>query len=185
MGNIPLNTRPISPSLRTGSPISRAKLSSTRTRVVSPSQRGLTSASTSQLPLNPSLTPTKSSFETQRRPFIDATRPSVDVPRHTSIDAPRRLSIDTPRRPPVDSTHQPSDSLKTSRATSPSTPVRSRAASPNANSAAYAHNRHFNTSPSSLALTPTPEQRELIRSATSILCKEMRKAPPRDSRRSC
>ena len=178
MGNIPLNTQPISLAPRNGSPISRNRSPSTRTRVLTPSQRGLTSASASQLPLNPSPTSPRPSFEAQRQPSLDIARPPINIPRRGSIDAPRQTSIAS-RRPSIDSTRRPSVSPNTSRAASPSTPVR-RAISPNqrANSPTCAQNRHFNISSTSLVPTSTPEQRELIRSATSILCREMRKAPP-------
>jgi hypothetical protein len=92
MGNIPLKTPPASPTVaRAGSPTMRVKSPSTRARV----QRGFTSASTSQLPLNPSPTPTRPSFESQRRLSADASRPSIDSSRRPSVDSPRRPSVDT------------------------------------------------------------------------------------------
>lgn len=174
MGNIPLKTPPTSSTtVRAGSPTMRVKSPPTRARV----QRGFTSASTSELPLNPSPTPPRPSFESQRRLSVDASRPSIDSSRRPSVDGQHRPSVDAPRRPSVDTSHRPSDSPRTMRATSPSTHVRPRPISPNRreNSPSYAH---FNLSTSSLVPTSTPEQRELIRSATSILCKELRKAPP-------
>lgn len=204
MGNISLNTQPSSPTIRASSPSSRSKPPSTRDRAVPPSVRGLISASTSNLHTNrssPSPTP-RSPTSDQRRPSFEAPRPSLDMARRPSIDAPRRPSIDVPHRPsidtqrPADSTRRPSGetqrrpsversqrpsaSSAAPRAASPTSPVRPRATSPNqrANSPSYAHNRHFNMSTTSLAPVATPEQRELIRSATSILCKELRKAPP-------
>jgi hypothetical protein len=174
LGNIPLNSiTPVTPTPQAGSPTIRAKSPSTRIRVASPSQRGVMSASTSYLPLGPSPTPTGSSFETQRRP-------SIDAPRRISVDAPRRASVDTPHRPSLGTVRRPSDSTRTPRGVSPSSPVRPSPTTPNqrANSPPYTQNRHFNVSSSSLAPTCILEQRELIRSATSILCREMRKPPP-------
>ncbi|KII87368.1 hypothetical protein PLICRDRAFT_177128 [Plicaturopsis crispa FD-325 SS-3] len=84
---------------------------------------------------------------------------------------PRRPSIDAPRR-----------SVDSKRGVSPATPVR-RATSPaqlrdRAQSPGYAQNRHFNISTTSLSGPSNPEHRELVRTATSLLCKELVKPPP-------
>lgn len=54
--------------------------------------------------------------------------------------------------------------------------MRPRATSPSQRTPACAQNR-FNISTASLISPSTPEQREVIRAATSLLCKELRKAP--------
>jgi len=174
LGNISFDSiAPATPTPRAGSPTIRTKSPSTRTRVASPSQRGVMSASTSYLPLNPSSTSTASSSGAQRRP-------SIDTPRCTSADAPRRASVDAPRRPSLGIVRRASDSTRASRGVSPSTHIRPSPTTPNqrANPPPYTHNRHFHVSSSSLPPTCIPEQHELIRSATSILCREMRKPPP-------
>jgi hypothetical protein len=181
MGNIPLRSPSASPTTRTASPTTRAKSPSTRGRVVTPSQRGFRSASTSQLPLNTSPTQAKLSFESHRRAPNDASRrPSVDDQRRPAVNSQRRSSIDTPRRGSMDHQRRPSDSPRSPREVSPSTPVRPRPITPiqRTYSPSYGQNRHFNMSTSSLVSASTPEQRELIRSATSILCRELRKMPP-------
>ena len=175
----PHNARASSPSPRTDSPIC-VKSPSTRARAVSPSQRGLTSISTSNLPLGtstPSPTPQRRSsidgprhsFETQRRP--SPRRPSIDAQRRPSIDSPRRTSGEHQRRPSTASINQP---------TSASGQTRPQVISPTqrANSPSYSDNRHFNVSTASLLTSATAEQRELLRSAASILCRELRKPPP-------
>ncbi|TFK53421.1 hypothetical protein OE88DRAFT_1655548 [Heliocybe sulcata] len=121
--------------------------SPTSRRVVTPTQRGLVSASTSHLPLNQPTSPT-----TSRRP---------------SIDAGRRPSLDASR--PIRPTHSPS----ASRSDSPSTQLRPRAVSPTYGN----HNRAFNASTTSLSSPSNPEHRELIRTASSLLCKEMARPP--------
>jgi hypothetical protein len=155
------------------------------------SSQGLTSASASHLPLNsssPQTTPTPA-----RRPSVDAPRrPSVDAPRRPSIDTPQRPSFDTPRRPSAEvprkgsgETHRRpsveaqrrSTASPVPRASSPQSTVRPRATSPSQRMPAYTQNRHFNLSTASLISPSTPEQREVIRAATSLLCKELRKAP--------
>ncbi|EPQ56313.1 hypothetical protein GLOTRDRAFT_120867 [Gloeophyllum trabeum ATCC 11539] len=144
--HLPLNERSISPI-----PISPPR-SPTSRRVVTPTQRGLVSASTSHLPLNPPTSPT-----TGRRPSFDANR-------RPSLDASR------PFRP----THSPS----ASRSDSPSTQLRPRAVSPT-----YAnHNRGYNASTTSLSSPSNPEHRELIRNASSLLCKEMARPPVHHSK---
>ncbi|KAF9454333.1 hypothetical protein P691DRAFT_809889 [Macrolepiota fuliginosa MF-IS2] len=153
----PRNARPISP-LRTRSP--------PHPRVVSPTNRGLVSSSATHLHASsPSPPP--------RRPSIDAPRrPSIDSPRRPSVDSPRRVSGETPRRSSRDS---PVDY----RTESP-TPVRPRPTSPNQR--AYAQNRHYNISAASLISPYNVEQREQLRKAASMLCKEMVKPPPHMSK---
>ncbi|KDQ61734.1 hypothetical protein JAAARDRAFT_520067 [Jaapia argillacea MUCL 33604] len=118
----PTSVRPISPASPT-----------TGRRNITPTQRGLNSASTSHLPSSPPSSPIPIP---QRRPSIDSTRP---LPSPASI-----------------------------RASSPSTPTRPRAVSP-------VQHRGMNASTTSLSLSSpgTLEQRELIRNASSMLCKEI------------
>ncbi|KAG0709376.1 hypothetical protein DFH29DRAFT_1027639 [Suillus ampliporus] len=181
------------------SPTPNRAMSSSRARtppkqVMTPaSYQELTSASASHLPLNSSSPPTSSS--------TPARRPSVDAPRRPSVDAPRRGSIDSPQRPSFDTSRRPSAEVprkasgETSRrasvevqrrttaspvprAYSPQSTVRPRATSPCQRTSAYTQNRHFNISSTSLISPSTPEQREVIRAATSLLCRELRKPPP-------
>ena len=119
-----------------------ARSPSGKVRIVTPNGRGLTSASTSNLPLGSPSSP--------------------QSPRKTSDH--RRTSLDT-GLPRVDS---------------PS-PIRPRAVSPVQKS--YSQNRHFNISSGSLILPSyNPENRELVRRATSLLCKEIIKPPAHMSR---
>jgi hypothetical protein len=92
-------------------------------------------------------------------------KPYVEQPRRTSLDAPRRTSLDTQRR----FTQSPIEA----RADSPSS-VQRRATSPVQRS--YAQNRHFKI------VSDPPEHRELIRTATSMLCREMIRIPPHMSK---
>ncbi|KAF9466088.1 hypothetical protein BDZ94DRAFT_1158523 [Collybia nuda] len=161
-GHLPLHTPPASPiTPRSSSPI-RARSPSTRPRVITP--RGLTSSSASHLPITPS-SPSPSS----RRPSVEARRPSIDT-RRPSVDSPRRASIETP--------HTFRDSPSRSGGDSPS--PRPRPISPGQR--AYSQNRHFNISSASLSGASNPEHRELIRTATSMMCKEVIKIPPHMSR---
>ena len=90
---------------------------------------------------------------TPRKPYIEPRRTSLDAPRRTSLDAQRRFT----------------DSPTDSRTDSPS-PVQRRATSPV--QCTYAQNRHYRIVSGSL------EHRELIRTATSMLCREMIRPPP-------
>ncbi|KAJ7281494.1 Pkinase-domain-containing protein [Mycena rebaudengoi] len=161
----PLNP-PLTPTTPRGTSPIRPRSPSNR-RVVTP-LRGLSSASASHLPLSTSPMPIPS---TPRRP-------SVDAPRRVSIDSPRRVSIDSPRRPSIDSPRRPSF-----RDESPS-PVRPRTQTPNQQQRSPYASRQLNASTTSL-MNPTPsnpEHRELIRVATSMLCKEVVKPPVHMSR---
>lgn len=153
----PTTARASSPSAPTGA----RSPSTNRVRVVTPS-RGIGSSSTSHLPLSSSPSPTPR-------------RPSVDSPHRSSIEASRRPSVDSPRRSSVDRSR---DSPTLFRAESPpASPVSPRSRTPSQR--AYAQNRHYNISAGSLLLPPSnPEHRELIRTATSMLCKEVIKCPP-------
>ncbi|KAJ3795230.1 STE/STE11/cdc15 protein kinase [Lentinula aff. detonsa] len=147
--HLPLNAPP-SPSYvrpNEASPYRARSPSISRTRVVSPSHRGLTSSSTSYLPSTSSPSPPPT--PTPPRP-LDARRPS--------LDSPRRMSFD----------REGSES--------PSPAVRPRPISPNQR--AYANHRHFNISTASLSGPSNPEHRELIRTATAMLCKETTRPPP-------
>ncbi|KAJ7446686.1 Pkinase-domain-containing protein [Mycena latifolia] len=79
-----------------------------------------------------------------------------------------RPSIDSPRRPSF-------------RDESPS-PMRPRDRTPSQQRPAYANNRQFNVSTTSLSPPSNPEHRDLIRTATSMLCKEVVKPPVHMSR---
>ncbi|KAK6992189.1 cell division control protein [Favolaschia claudopus] len=150
----PLKSAPLSISPPNGTSQIRPK--SPSRRVVTP-LRSHSSASTSHLPLSPSPVP----------PSPDSgRRPSLDTPRRVSIDSPR-ASLDSPRRPSF-------------RDESPS-PVRPRARTPSQQRPAYA-NRQYNMSTTSLSPPSNPEHRELIRTATSMLCKEVVKPPVHMSR---
>ncbi|KAI6041286.1 hypothetical protein EDC04DRAFT_2893262 [Pisolithus marmoratus] len=143
-------------------------------RIVTPtSVRGFASPSSSNLPSD-SGSPPGSSAPPPRRPSIGSPgRPSFDTARRPSAELPRRGSMDTQRRPTVS---------PTPRTASPSGTARSRATSPSQCSSVYGHGRNLNMSSVSLISPSTPEQRELIRLAMSVLCKELRKPPPHLSR---
>ncbi|KAF5383862.1 hypothetical protein D9615_003632 [Tricholomella constricta] len=164
--HLPLHTPPASPiAPRASSPI-RAR----PTRIVTP--RGLSSTSASHLPLTPS-----SPSPTPRRPSVDGPRrPSVDLSRRVSGEAARRPSVDSPRRPSLD-TSRPSHGSPV-RGESPA--PRPRPVTPGQRS--YVQNRHFNISTTSLSGPPNAEYRELIRTASSMLCKEIIKIPPHMTR---
>jgi hypothetical protein len=150
---LPLSPRTTSPpppiGERNASPALRAKSPSSR-RVVAAPARGMSSSSASHLPLGSSV----------RRPSLDITssRPSL-------VDGQaRRPSLDA--RPSASSIQ--SDSPATSRAASP----RTMTPSPVPGS----HNlgrRARNVSSSSISTTSSPEHRELIRAAASLLCREL------------
>ncbi|KAG6332198.1 hypothetical protein ID866_6891, partial [Astraeus odoratus] len=108
-------------------------------------------------------------------------RPSVDSAGRSSLDTPRRLSPEVPRRGSMD-TQRKATASPPPRTASPAGTARSRATSPSQRTSIYAQSRHPNMSVVSLTSPSTPEQRELIRLATSVLCKELRKAPPHLSR---
>lgn len=172
-GHLPLNTLDVGSSPRASSPVRTRSPTPRTARVVTPTQRGLSSSSTSHLPLSrasPSPTPRRPSIDVQRRLSVDtAQRPSVDSPRRTSVESPRRLSAETPRPTRESPTDDRGSSSSRPRAVSPS-------------QRSYAQNRHLNMSSLSLSGPPNPEYRELIRTATSMLCKEMIKIPPHMSR---
>ncbi|KAJ6610201.1 hypothetical protein B0H10DRAFT_2225214 [Mycena sp. CBHHK59/15] len=109
-----------------------------------------------------------SSASTSHLPLSSSPVPPSPGSRRTSVDPPsRRVSIESPRRPSF-------------RDESPS-PVRPRARTPTQRPA-YFNNRQFNMSTTSLSGPSNPEHRELIRVATSMLCKEVVKPPPHMSR---
>ncbi|CAK5267814.1 unnamed protein product [Mycena citricolor] len=86
-----------------------------------------------------------------------------------SPTAVRRTSIDSPRRPSFRD-ESPSPSL-----------IRPRDRPSSQQRGAYSH-RQFNASTTSLASPSNPEHRDLIRTATSMLCKEVIKPPPHMAR---
>ncbi|KAF8159453.1 hypothetical protein B0H34DRAFT_673825 [Crassisporium funariophilum] len=173
----PASPRPPSP-IRARSPAGAA---AARVRVGTPTGvRGLASASASasHLPLSSSSTSTPPHTPTTRRTSVDATRRTSGEARRPSIDnTPRRSSRDSPSAGLVSSSPPSSPS---------SSPIRARAISPVQRS--YAQNRHFNISSGSLVLPPPSspsssshpehrEHREVIRTATSMLCREVVKPP--------
>ena len=157
-GHLPLH----SPST---SPVPPSPPSPSRSRTA---RGGPSSPSAPRLSLDPSAT----SVVTEIR--------SVDSPRKVSTNAPRRISIDTTRRGSVETPRSPLDPSGASRGESPLPSPRPRPTSPNQR--VYAQNRHFNMSTTSLTGPPNPEYRELIRTATSMLCKEVVKIPSHMSR---
>lgn len=169
--HLPLASPPASPTTpRAVSPV-RTR-SSTRNPA---SPRAGPSSSSSHLPLSPPLSPA-------RRPSIDSPRrPSVETARRPSIEI-RRPSIET-RRPSLD-TQRPSPTP--SRAASPTTPIRpSRAVSPTQRnfSPTFGHNRFYNVNASTASLSVgnsgynNPDHRELVRTAASILIRDLLKPP--------
>ncbi|KAI0953922.1 hypothetical protein AcV7_007316 [Taiwanofungus camphoratus] len=179
--HLPLSRSPSPPATPRAMSPNRAR-SSSRT----PTHRAGPSASSSHLPLASTSSTTSArrpSFDQQRRPSVDQRRPSIEQARRPSIDQPRRPSIDQ-RRPSIDQQRRPSLDLQRSPSraaspTTPTTPVRPRAVSPIQRnySPNYYQNRFFNTSTASLTTTSNPECRELIRSASTFLCREMLKPP--------
>lgn len=177
--HLPLNSPPSSPTPSRAASPGQAR---TPTRRVTPtSYQGLVSASAAHLPSNPPTPPTvnkRLSVNTPRPSFESATRPPVDNSHRSSTESPHRSSTETHRRSPLDTQRRMTTSP---RPTSPSS-ARSRATSPTQRPPGYVHNRNFNISAASLNSPSTPEQRELIRTSTSLLCKELRKPPPHLSR---
>lgn len=189
--HLPLHSSP--PSTPTPTPNRATSPARARTplkQVVAPaSYQGFASASASHLPLNSSSPPTAStpattSVDAPRRPSVDASRrgsintpqrPSFDTSRRPSAEVPRKTSGETSRRGSIEVHRRPTAS-PVPRACSPQSTVRPRATSPSQRTPAYTQNR-FNISTASLISPSTPEQREVIRAATSLLCKELRKAP--------
>ncbi|KAH7926017.1 hypothetical protein BV22DRAFT_388481 [Leucogyrophana mollusca] len=100
---------------------------------------------------------------------------------HLPLGSSSPASPPTSRRPSIDAQRRQSVS-PTPRASSPPSTARPRGISPSQRSPAYGQNRHFNVSTTSLGAPSSPEQRELIRSAASLLCKELRKPPAHLSR---
>ncbi|KAI0657977.1 Pkinase-domain-containing protein [Cubamyces menziesii] len=165
----------------------------------SPSPRGLgvsssrrAAASASHLPLglgSPPTSPTtpRAASPTQTRspsrtPTTQRAIPAASSTSHLPLGSPPSA---TNRRPSLDARPiNPSSSPSPSRAASPVTPARSRAVSPTQRnySPSYGQNRLYNASTTSLASPANPEHRELIRSATSFLCREMLKPPSQISK---
>ena len=179
--HLPFNSPPSSPAPSRAASPSQAR---TPTRRFTPTSRqGLVSASATYLPSSPPTPPPSckgSSAKTPRPSLESATRLSVDNFRRSSAESPQRSSTEAPRSSM--GTQRRSTASPSARPTSPSSAARSRATSPTQRSPGYVHNRNFNVSAASLSPSSTPEQRELIRAATSLLCKELRKPPPHLSR---
>ncbi|KAG8221003.1 Pkinase-domain-containing protein [Butyriboletus roseoflavus] len=167
-----LNSPPASPTPKRAASPGHVR---TQTRRVTPtSYHGLVSASAIHLPSSPPI-----HLTANKRLSVDTPRPSIDSSRRSSAEISHRSSTDTPRRSSMDTQRRLTASP--SRPTSPST-ARPRGTSPAQKLPGYVHNRNFNTSAASLNSPSTPEQRELVRAATSLLCKELRKPPPHLSR---
>ncbi|EIN05999.1 hypothetical protein PUNSTDRAFT_136796 [Punctularia strigosozonata HHB-11173 SS5] len=180
-GHLPLSERPVSPSSpRARSPIDRPK-------IVTSGRPSLASASTSHLPLsNAPSTPARRTSIEARRPSVEARRPSVEI-RRPSIEQTRRASIEIrrtsldqrtsggARRPSLEAPRPPfaNDSPTHSRSGSPSSPTSYRPYSPYNG---LGHSR-MNTSTTSLTTASHFEHRELIRQASSLLCREMVRPP--------
>jgi hypothetical protein len=98
--------------------------------------------------------------------------------------SPSRTRVVTPTNPhgltSASTTNLPSTNHERRRGgDSPSPPrVSSPSIRPRAVSPSHGRSRQFNASTTSLCAVPTFEQRELVRNAISILCKEMSKQPP-------
>ncbi|KIK98194.1 hypothetical protein PAXRUDRAFT_71369, partial [Paxillus rubicundulus Ve08.2h10] len=170
--HLPLNN--LRSSLTPGRAASSSQARTPTRRVVTPtSHRGVTSTSTIHLPLgivSPPASPTPPK------------RLSVDTPRRPSAEIPQRISAEILRRPSAEmrgskDTQWGRTASPPPRATSPPSTARSRATSPSHRPLGSVHNRNSNMSALSLVSPSTPEQRELIRTATSLLCKELRKPP--------
>jgi hypothetical protein len=144
-----------SSAARAASPNQARSPSGTRVRVASPSR--LASSSTSHLPLSssPPTTPRRTSFD---RPPLEGRRSSGDYARRPSFDV-----SSSSRLSPIPTHGDPSQ-------------VRPRSRTPSQR--VYSQNRQLNISTASLLPASNPEHRELLRSATSMLCKEILKPPP-------
>ncbi|KAJ2966491.1 hypothetical protein NUW54_g13792 [Trametes sanguinea] len=176
---------------------SRSPPPETPTRSPSPRGYGVSSsrraaASASHLPLglgSPPTSPTtpRAVSPTQTRspsrtPTTQRAIPTSSSTSHLPLGSPTTSSTSN-RRPSLDA-RPISPPTSPSRAASPVTPARSRAVSPTQRnySPSYGQNRLYNASTTSLASPSNPEHRELIRSATSFLCKEMLKPPSQISK---
>ncbi|KAF8555957.1 hypothetical protein OG21DRAFT_766594 [Imleria badia] len=177
--HLPLNSLPSSPTPSRATSPGQAR---TPTRRVTPtSHQGFVSASATHRPSTSPTANNRLSGDTPRPSLESATRASVVNSRGSSAELAHRPSTEAPGRSSMDTqwrlTASPSP-----RPTSPSSTTRSRAASPTQRLPGYVHNRNFNISVASLSSPSTPEQRELVRTATSLLCNELRKPPPHLSR---
>ncbi|TFK83688.1 Pkinase-domain-containing protein [Polyporus arcularius HHB13444] len=159
----------------------------------SPSPRGIASsrraaASASHLPLGLGSPPSSPSTpratspiqprSSSRTPTTHRAIPSASSSSHLPLAS--TSSTTSGRRPSLDArpVNLSSSSPANSRAASPVTPARARAVSPTQrNFSPTYQTRLYNASSTSLASPANPEHRELIRSATSFLCKEMLKPP--------
>ncbi|KAF8189096.1 hypothetical protein K438DRAFT_1676847 [Mycena galopus ATCC 62051] len=105
-----------------------------------------------------------------RRPPIRQVVTPLRGPTSASVDAPRRVLIESPRAS-LDSQRRPSLRVQSWNAVR----LRTRAPSHDAN-------RQYHASTTSLSPPSTSEHRDLIRTATSMLCKEIVKPPAHTSR---
>ncbi|KAG7093683.1 hypothetical protein E1B28_007341 [Marasmius oreades] len=147
----------------TPTPMSRAQLgrrSSSSAASVPSSPTPLTSRNVS--PLRARSPSTSRRVVTTQRGLSSAS--TSHLPNHSPSSSPTPPK-DSPRRPSFSREDTPSPALTT----------RPRPTSPNQRS--YAQNRHFNISTASLSAPSNPEHRELIRTATSMICKEIIKPP--------
>ena len=178
---LPFNSPPSPPTPSRAASPGHAR---TPARRVSPiSHQGRASISTAHLPPTPPATSKRFSINARRPSIESVTRPLLDSSRRSSAESSRRSSTERPRRGSISmDTQWRSTTSSSPRPTSPSSTTRSRATSPMQRPSGHVHNRNFNVSVASLSSASTPEQRELIRSATSFLCRELRKPPPHLSR---
>jgi hypothetical protein len=142
------------------------------------SSRSSQQCSSSGFPISVVQDPVPKTFQRIRSSLIHTRSPPsricVTPPRgfasSSTSHLPPSLITPTSRRASVEFQRRPSDSG--SREKSPSSPILW-GTSP----ISYSKGRHFNASTVSLSLPSTPEERELIRNATSLLCKELLRSP--------
>ncbi|OBZ73803.1 hypothetical protein A0H81_05896 [Grifola frondosa] len=167
-----------------------------------PSPRGIASsssrraaASTSHLPLgSPPNSPTTPrvispiNARSSSRTGTHRATPSASSSHLPLASSPSPNSAPSVRRPSLDLQRPPAIAPLSSRSRSvtPTSPARSRAVSPTQRnfSPSFSQNRFLNASTTSLSPSANPEYRELIRAASSFLCKEMLKPPSQLSKSS-
>ncbi|EIW58780.1 Pkinase-domain-containing protein [Trametes versicolor FP-101664 SS1] len=151
-------------------------VSSSRRAAASASHLPLGLGSPPSSPTTPRATSPTLARSSSRTPTTHRNIPSAastsHLPLNSASPSNRRPSLDS-ARPNIPPSPSPS------RAASPVTPARTRAVSPTQRnySPSYGQNRLYNASTTSLAAPANPEHRELIRSATAFLCREMLKPP--------
>ncbi|OSD02934.1 Pkinase-domain-containing protein [Trametes coccinea BRFM310] len=165
-----------------GSPSPRGYgVSSSRRAAASASHLPLGLGSPPTSPTTPRAVSPTQTRSSSRTPTTQRAIPTSSSTSHLPLGSPTTSTSN--RRPSLDA-RPISPPTSPSRAASPVTPARSRAVSPTQRnySPSYGQNRLYNASTTSLASPSNPEHRELIRSATSFLCKEMLKPPSQISK---